>query len=181
MGKRPSSSRRPKQRPTPPTGKTRPSARGPSNRRPGQEILAAYHRRQSDEWATPRDRFEEWNAEFGPFTLDAAATADNALCRRFYTAEDDALTKPWRGRVWCNPPYSRVGEFVAKASEEVEAGRADIVGLLVPSRTDTRWWHDYVEGKAEVRFLRGRLKFSGSNNSAPFPSALVIFRRTGTP
>jgi phage N-6-adenine-methyltransferase len=150
--------------------KTRPSP----GTKPGQKVVPVYHRHQKDEWATPRDRFREWNREFR-FTLDAAATASNALCRRFFTADDDALTKKWRGRVWLNPPYSRVAEFVEKAYSEVQDGHASVVVALVPARTDTRWWHDYVI-KGEVRFMRGRLKFGDTTNSAPFPSALVIFR-----
>ena len=178
MEPHPNPSRHPRRRLLPPTQRPRRNVRGPGNRRPTS--LPAICRHDRCTWGTPGWLIERLNGEFH-FTLDAAATAGNALCRRYYTAEDDALAKPWRGRVWCNPPYSRVGEFVAKAWEEVEAGRAEVVVLLVPSRKDTRWWHDYVEGKAEVRFIRGRLKFSGSKNSAPFPSALLVLRRERQP
>lgn len=158
---------------------SRPGTRRPTTtKRPGQRTLAVCHEHKTDEWTTPRDRWREWHHEFR-FTLDAAATAENALCRRFFTIADDALTKNWRGRVWCNPPYSRVGEFVRKASEEVQVGHAELVVLLVASRTDTSWWHEYVLDKAEVRFIRGRLKFGESKNGAPFPSSLLIFRRKG--
>lgn len=86
--------------------------------------------------------------------------------------------------VFCNPPYSQIRQFIGKAAEEARAGRATVV-CLVPARTDTRWWHQWIYDArwhrtrpgVEVRFLKGRLKFGGSDNSAPFPSALVVFRR----
>lgn len=136
--------------------------------------IPVYHRRQSDEWATPRDRFAEWAAELGPFDLDAAATAENALCDRFFTAEDDGLAQPWSGTVWCNPPYSNVARWVEKAHESALNGAT--VVCLVPARTDTRWWHEHVAQAADVRFIRGRLRFGDARNSAPFPSVLIIFR-----
>lgn len=98
---------------------------------------------------------------------DVWATPQNAKCRRFYTKEQDGLAQPWTGRVWCNPPYGReIGKWVKKAFETA-------------ARTDTRWFHDYIYGKAEVRFIRGRLKFGDSKNSAPFPSMVVIFGEKG--
>lgn len=128
---------------------------------------------KSDEWATPQDFFDKLHAEFD-FCLDPCATAENAKCVLYYTLEDDGLTQPWlRQRVFCNPPYSQIKLWMAKAYEESQKGA--LVVCLVPSRTDTRWFHDYAM-KGEVRFIRGRLKFGGSKNSAPFPSALVIFR-----
>lgn len=117
----------------------------------------------------------EWNEAFGPFTLDAAATAENALCERYFTVEDDGLVQSWAGeRVWCNPPYSAVARWVEKACTERERAVTSI--LLVPSRTDTRWFQDYAQTADEVRLLPGRLKFSGAKNSAPFPSVLLVFR-----
>jgi len=130
-----------------------------------------YFSRESDEWATPRDRWAEWNTEFG-FTLDAAATADNALCSTYFTREDDGLTQPWFGTVWCNPPYSSVGRWVEKGYHSSLHGAT--VVMLVPARTDTRWWHEWAM-KGERRFLRGRLRFGTASSSAPFPSALLIF------
>lgn len=129
--------------------------------------------RASDEWATPQDFFDAVNAKFGPFTLDAAATSENAKAARFFTKEDDALAVSWDtdGRIWLNPPYSRIREFCAKARDEAVHG--NVIVLLVPARTDTRWWHD-VTVHADVRLLRGRLKFGSGTGSAPFPSALVI-------
>ena len=90
--------------------------------------------------------------------------------------EQDGLHQPWDGIVWCNPPYGReIGKWVQKAYDENRRENNYIV-MLLPARTDTKWFHDYILGKAEVRFVRGRLKFGGSKNSAPFPSMVVVFR-----
>lgn len=127
----------------------------------------------TDEWATPLEFFRQMDAEFG-FTLDVCATPDNAKCRRFYTREVDGLSQPWDGVVWMNPPYgAAIGQWMERAYHASLAGAT--VVCLVPARTDTAWWHDYA-AKGEVRFIRGRLKFGGSDNSAPFPSAVVIYR-----
>jgi phage N-6-adenine-methyltransferase len=127
----------------------------------------------SDEWSTPQDFFDKCNAEFGPFDLDACAGPDNHKCPQYYSREQDGLNQFWRGKVWMNPPYGRtIGDWIRKAYASSEAGA--LVVCLVPARTDTAWWHDYAI-RGEVRFIRGRLKFGGHKNSAPFPSALVIF------
>lgn len=144
-----------------------------AHRRRRSNKPAVYHSRQSDEWATPRDRFAEWKQEFGPFTLDAAATAENAVCDNHYSQADDGLAQEWSGNVWCNPPYSTVAKWVQKGYESALAGAT--VVMLVPARTDTRWWHDWAI-RGEIRYLKGRLKFGDATNSAPFPSALIIFR-----
>jgi phage N-6-adenine-methyltransferase len=131
----------------------------------------------SHDWATPQDLIDELNAEIS-FTLDVCATKDNAKCSHFYTREQDGLLQPWKGRIWCNPPYGReIHRWVRKASESVQTGDAELVVCLVPARTDTSWWHDYCAG-AEVRFLRGRLHFGDAKSGAPFPSAVVIFRNS---
>ncbi len=128
----------------------------------------------TDEWATPQDFFDKMNAEFH-FETDVCATPQNAKCKRYFTKEQDGLSLPWGGRCWMNPPYGRkIGLWVKKAWEAAQTG-ATVVCLL-PARTDTSWWHDYCM-KGEVRFVRGRLKFGGSKNPAPFPSAVVIFRK----
>lgn len=144
---------------------------------------------KSDDWSTPDDFFAKVVAEFGPFDLDPCATAENAKAPKFYTAEQNGLARRWQGRVWCNPPYGRgIGEWVEKCAEHVWYYRENpdeklirngsIAIMLLPARTDTKWWHDYViPHAAEIRFIKGRLKFGGAKNSAPFPSALVIFRR----
>lgn len=128
------------------------------------------------EWATPQDFFDELDGEFN-FTLDPCATKENAKCVKFFTREDDGLKQSWEGeRVFMNPPYGReIGKWMKKAYEESIKG--SLVVCLVPARTDTRWWHDYAM-KAwphGIRLLKGRLKFGNSKNSAPFPSAVIIF------
>ena len=126
------------------------------------------------DWATPTGFFDLVAREFS-FTLDAAASHGNAKVEAFYTEEDNGLTKPWRGVVWCNPPYGRqIGEWVRKGFTAAQDGAT--VVMLIPARTDTAYWHDYVMRAAEVRFLRGRLVFDGGGSNAPFPSALVVFR-----
>lgn len=127
----------------------------------------------SDEWPTPRAYFDTVSREFGPFDLDPCATPESAKAPRFFTKADDGLAQEWHGRVWMNPPYGRtIGAWMRKAYESAQGGA--MVVCLVPARTDTGWWHDYAM-KGSVRFLRGRLKFGDSKNSAPFPSALVVF------
>lgn len=129
---------------------------------------------KTDLWATPQDFFDKLDAEFH-FNLDVCALPENAKCAAFYPPEMDGLSQPWYGNCWCNPPYGRqVGRWVAKAAQSAAEGAT--VVMLLPARTDTAWFHDYIYGRAEVRFVRGRLKFGGSTNSAPFPSMVVIFR-----
>ena len=128
----------------------------------------------SYEWETPDDLFDGLDREFN-FTLDPCSTHTNAKCPNYYTTEEDGLEQPWAPHnVFMNPPYGRdIGKWVAKAYEESRLGAT--VVCLVPARTDTQWWHDYCL-KGNVRLIRGRLKFGYSKNSAPFPSAVVIFR-----
>ena len=127
---------------------------------------------------TPRDLFDRLNAEF-KFTLDAAASKENALCTEFFTVEEDALSRCWKGRVFCNPPYGRqkTGDFVRKAVAERDC--AEVIVVLVPSRTDTRWFHDvvYQSSGIEVRFIKGRLKSPGRKVSWPFASMLIEIGR----
>lgn len=129
----------------------------------------------TDEWATPQEFFDELNREFG-FELDVCATAENAKCDAYYTKEHDGLTQAWNEDAvvcWMNPPYGRhIGAWMKKAY--TESRRGVTVVCLVPARTDTAWWHEYAM-RGEIRFIRGRLKFGGAKNSAPFPSAVVIF------
>ena len=129
---------------------------------------------KSNEWPTPQDFYDKLNAEFN-FTLDPCCTKESAKCAKFYTEEDDGLSKSWQGEtVFMNPPYGRaIKDWMKKACEE---GQNTTVVCLVPARTDTAWWHEYAI-KGEIRFIRGRLKFGGHKNSAPFPSAVVIFRK----
>ena len=129
---------------------------------------------KTDLWATPSDFFNSVAEEFS-FTLDVCALPDNAKCEKFFSPVDDGLAQNWEGVCWMNPPYGRViGKWVQKAYESAKHG-AIVVGLL-PARTDTKWFHDYIYGKAEIRFIRGRLKFGGCANPAPFPNMLVIWK-----
>lgn len=131
---------------------------------------------KEEKWATPQDFFDKLNDEFH-FTLDAAASPNNAKCANYFTEEQDGLAQSWEGHtVWCNPPYCRkTGLWVKKAYEEHQRTGCTVV-MLLPSRTDVRWFHDYILGKAEIRFIKGQLKFGGSKNSAPFASIVVIYR-----
>jgi phage N-6-adenine-methyltransferase len=131
----------------------------------------------TDLWATPQEFFDRLDEQFG-FTLDVCATADNAKCAAFFTADDDGLAQEWRGICWMNPPYGRaIGAWMQKAYESSLAGAT--VVCLIPARTDTAWWHDYVM-KGDVEFIRGRLKFGDRRKDAPFASALVVFRPVST-
>ena len=141
---------------------------------------------KSSEWETPQNLFDSLNKEFN-FVLDAAATEENAKCPKFFTKSSNALVVDWSQykRVFCNPPYGReIGKFVKKAYEESLKGC--IVALLIPSRTDTKWFSEYCS-KGEIRFIKGRLKFINRTfpsyrtdgnfiiSPAPFPSCIVIF------
>ena len=127
----------------------------------------------TDMWATPQWLFDKLDAEHG-FTTDVCAVPENAKVAHYYTPEQDGLKQDWTGICWMNPPYGRkIKEWVKKAYESAQRG-ATVVCLL-PARTDTAWWHDYCM-KGDITFLRGRLKFGDSKNSAPFPSAVVIFK-----
>ena len=128
---------------------------------------------EREDWETPQAFFDHFDRIYN-FTLDAAAFPHNAKCDRYYTAEDDALTQRWDGVVWCNPPYSNLmGKWVHKAYREAKKGST--VVMLIPARTDTAWFHEYVMHATLVVLVRGRLKFGGSDNSAPFPSMVVVF------
>jgi site-specific DNA-methyltransferase (adenine-specific) len=130
------------------------------------------------DWRTPKVFFESVTREFGTFDTDAAASVENALCPHFWDEQSDSLKQDWNGRkIWCNPPYGRtIKKWVSKAYSTI--GTGGIVVMLIPSRTDTSYFHDYIYNKkgVEVRFLRGRLKFDDGKDPAPFPSMLVIFK-----
>lgn len=134
---------------------------------------------KTNEWETPQDLFDKLNEEFN-FTLDPCATKENAKCKKYYTIAEDGLSQTWRGeRVFMNPPYGReIGKWIRKAFEENRDNNVLVV-CLIPSRTDTRYWHDYIfdVDEVDIRFLKGRLKFGEGVNSAPFPSAIVIYRK----
>lgn len=146
--------------------------------------MAVHYSSKTEVWSTPQVLFDRLNAIHG-FTLDVCALPENAKCQKFYTPEMDGLKQDWWDNVcWMNPPYGReIGKWVKKAYEATfmdwQHTGAKVVCLL-PARTDTAWWHDYVLPYGKVDFLRGRLKFGGHKNSAPFPSAVVIFERQRT-
>lgn len=123
--------------------------------------------KKSDDWFTPRDFYnkldEEFNFNFDPCPLKSV--------------DMTTLLKDWHGRVFVNPPYSNIGNFLNKARLELKKGNIELAVFLIPSRTDTKWFHKHVWNVAEIRFIKGRLKFGGSKNSAPFPSMLAIYRR----
>ena len=131
---------------------------------------------KTDMWSTPQDFFDKLNEEFN-FDLDPCSTHENAKCKEHYTILEDGLKQDWSGhRVFVNPPYGRVlKEWVKKCSDESKKDNTTVV-MLIPARTDTSYFHDYIYKKAkEIRFIRGRLKFGDSKNAAPFPSMVVIF------
>lgn len=128
----------------------------------------------TDDWATPPHVFEALDAAFD-FTLDACASAKNAKCDRYFDVDADGLSQRWAPeRTWLNPPYGRViGRWLEKAARE---SRYCLIVCLVPARTDTRWWHEWVMPHAsEIALVRGRLKFGAGTASAPFPSAVVVY------
>lgn len=139
-----------------------------------EDKLSVHYSSKTVEWSTPQTVFDGLNAEFH-FETDLCATAENAKCAKFFTTADDGLSGKWTGVCWLNPPYARnvMAKWIRKAYESSQEG-ATVVCLL-PARTDTAVWHDYCM-KGEIRFIRGRLKFGGCKDSAPFPSAVVIFR-----
>ena len=155
--------------------------------RSNAEKQAAYRQRKrkrqpvqfwhkSDEWETPPELFAKLHREF-QFTSDVAALPYNTKCQHYFTPGANALLQKWQGVYWLNPPYgAALRHWLKKAYESARDG-ATVVCLL-PARTDTHWWRDYVLPHAEIRFLRGRVKFNGTGNSAPFPSAIAIFRPT---
>ena len=130
----------------------------------------------NDVWATPQDFYDKLNKEFN-FNLDPCALPENAKCEKFFTPDQNGLIQDWEGyTIFCNPPYGRkISEWVEKCYNESKKKNTTIV-MLIPARTDTRYFHEFIYHKAkEIRFIRGRLKFGNSKNSAPFPSMLVIF------
>ena len=129
------------------------------------------------EWETPQDFFDALDAEFR-FTLDPCASVTNHKCDKYFTKDENGLLQDWSGEtVFCNPPYGKdIRHWVEKCYLEPVKNKITIV-MLIPTRTDTRWFHDFVYHKAEIRFVKGRLKFGGTKNSAPFPSMVVIYRR----
>ena len=155
--------------------------------------MSVHFQHKSDEWETPQELFNSLSAKFGPFKMDVAANVSNSKCDFFcgLDTHQDGLVASWMEKNWCNPPYSKIKEFCKKAQEEAQNGKKTV--MLIPARTDTKFFHDYIYNKpnVEVLFLKGRIKFispdgkllrgtkmNGSNNAAPFPSMVVIFSPT---
>lgn len=137
--------------------------------------LDVHYSSKTNEWATPQNIFNALDDEFN-FTLDPCSDGENAKCEKFYTIEDDGLAQDWADdTVFMNPPNGReIKHWIKKAYNESLKG--SVVVCLIPARTDTTYWHEYIFKKAcEVRFVRGRIKFGDSKQGAPFPSAIVIF------
>ena len=139
-------------------------------------ITAGLFSSNTPEWATPPEFFAELDREFH-FNLDPCSTDENAKCEKHFTREDDGLAKDWGGhRVFCNPPYGReISKWVRKCWEESKKPNTLCV-MLIPARTDTSYFHDYIYHQADIRFIRGRLHFGGCKGGAPFPSMVVIFK-----
>lgn len=129
----------------------------------------------SDEYMTPQDLYEDLDKEFH-FNLDPCSTHENAKCEKHYTVEENGLNQDWGGcRVFCNPPYSNIKSLVEKCYRESQKDHTLVV-MLIPARVDTRWFHDFIYNRAELRFPKGRIRFNGLKINAPFPVMIVIFR-----
>jgi len=133
---------------------------------------------KSLEWATPQHFFDQLEEQFGEFTLDPCSNESNYKVKNRFTEKDDGLEQDWRGHnVFMNPPYGRViKNWIKKAYEEAQKEDTTVIALI-PARTDTRYWHDYVMKASAIYFVKGRLKFGNGDNSAPFPSAVVVFKK----
>lgn len=130
-------------------------------------------------WETPQDFFDKVNKEFN-FNLDVCAVPETAKCSKFFTPENNALIQKWDGVCWMNPPYGReIIKWIAKAYNE--SLNNNTIVCLIPARTDTKYWHNYCMKAKEIRLIKGRLKFGNASNSAPFPSALIIFENHTSP
>jgi phage N-6-adenine-methyltransferase len=142
-----------------------------------KRVIDVHFSSLSNEWATPQELFNRITEKYGPFTLDPCCTKETSKCTKFFTIAEDGLKQDWGGRrVFCNPPYGKViGKWVEKSYQETFKG--SIVVMLIPARTDTRWWHKYCMRAERIIFFKGRIKFiqAGKKAPAPFPSCLVIF------
>ena len=137
--------------------------------------IKVHFQSKTDDWATPQNFFNALHKEFS-FTHDVCASKENAKRWLFWDKEENGLIQDWDNKnCWMNPPYGReIGKWIKKASE----AKGGVVVCLIPARTDTKWFHDYIykNSRAEIRFIKGRLKFGESKNAAPFPSMVVIFK-----
>ena len=131
---------------------------------------------KTDLWSTPQDFYDKLYNEFH-FDLDPCSTDDNCKCTYHFTEKENGLLQDWSGHiVFCNPPYGRkISQWVKKAYDESQKDNT-IVVMLIPARTDTSYFHEFIYNKSDIRFVRGRLKFGNSKNCAPFPSMVVVFK-----
>lgn len=137
-------------------------------------INDAMYSSKTDLWETPQWLFDDLNAKYH-FDIDVCANVENAKCPKYFSKQIDGLKQEWQGICWCNPPYGReIGMWVEKAYRSAATGAT--VVMLLPARTDTTWFHEYCLKYGHITFLRGRLKFGESKNSAPFPSMIVVFK-----
>jgi len=124
-------------------------------------------------WVTPWDVFNPLNEEFS-LNVDVSASAENTKCTEYFDEQMDGLAQDWSGkRCWMNPPY---GHSINKWIKKAATSNADVCVCLLPARTDTKWFHEYIYGKAEIRFIKGRIKFSGMKGGGMFPSMVVVFK-----
>ena len=136
------------------------------------EKIKALLSSKTDLWETPQYLFDKYDEKYH-FETDVCALPENAKCKRFFTPEMDGLRQEWTGVCWCNPPYGRqIGKWVEKAAK----ANATVV-MLIPARTDTKWFHEYCLPYGRIEFLRGRLRFGGCKTDAPFPSMIVVFNK----
>ncbi len=125
-------------------------------------------------YPTPQWLFDQYDAEFH-FSIDVAADSSNTKCARYYTIHDDGLSQSWKNEVvWCNPPYGNIMPWVKKAHQESLTGTTTV--MLLPCRTETKWWHDYIAPYAKIHWIRKKIKFGGQRDTAPFACAIFIFR-----
>lgn len=136
------------------------------------------------DWNTPKTLFDKLNVEFN-FECDLAASEENALCAKYYTKNDDGLKQVWSGVCWLNPPYgdksSRMVDWIKKAYNDTLENENLTVVMLIPARTNTRWFHQYCMKSAELKFICGRPKFGNATHGLPQPLVLVVFRKTNSP
>jgi phage N-6-adenine-methyltransferase len=148
----------------------------PRKKKPNK--MAVHYSSQKQDWGTPVHLFAALDKKYGPFKLDAAASPLNAKVSNYFTEAQDALKLDWApyGKVWLNPPYKGISKWIEKCVEESKKGAFIVV--LMPARTDTRYFHDHIYNKkyVDVVFLKGRIRFAGAPASAPFPSMLAIFK-----
>lgn len=133
---------------------------------------------KSDDWSTPQELFNQLDAIYGHFDLDVCADKNNTKCKKYYTKKDNGLLQQWHNdgdKIWMNPPYGRqIGLWVRKAF--IESLHGATVVCLLPARTDTKWFHNYIKKAYDLIFYEGRIRFGGCKNAAPFPSMIVVFR-----